>query len=152
AGMAYADRIAVVDGDVSYTWRDFRSRSRRFASALRAKGLRRDDRIAFLALNSEPLLLAHFAIPQAGGVLVAINTRWSADEVCYVIEHSGAAVVFHTPELKALLSKVPGGVHQLDTHRDFEEFLATGADEVVESWLTKEEDSVAIDYTSGTTG
>jgi len=61
---------------------------------LRAAGLRKGDRIAFLALNSEPLLLAHFGVPQAGGVLVAINTRWSADEIGYVVEHSGAGLVF----------------------------------------------------------
>jgi len=66
AGDAYADRIAVVDGEVEYTWRDFRARSRRFASALKARGLEKGDRVALLALNSEPLLLAHFGVPLAG--------------------------------------------------------------------------------------
>ena len=152
AGTAYAERAAVVDGDVSYTWRDFRARSRRLASALRETGLRRDDRIAFLAINSEPLLLAHFAVPQAGGVLVAINTRWSADEVGYVVEHSGAGIVFYTPELEALLGKVPRHVKRFDARRDFEALLITGADEVVESWLATEDDLITINYTSGTTG
>src|ERR1700694_1268800 len=83
AGDAFADRVAVVDGPVSYTWKEFRDRSRRLASALRGAGLEKGDRIAFLAWNSEPLLLAHFAVPQAGGVLVAINTRLSVDEIAY---------------------------------------------------------------------
>ena len=96
AGDAYADRVAVVDGPVSYTWKEFRARSRRFASALRSVGLKKEDRIAFLAWNSEPLLLGHFGVPQAGGVLVAINTRLSADEIAYIVEHSGSTMVFHS--------------------------------------------------------
>ena len=152
AGTVYADRVAVVDGDVSYTWRDFRARARRFASALRGAGLRKGDRVAFLALNSEPLLLAHFAVPQAGGVLVAINTRLSADEIGYVIQHSGAGIVFYTPELEPKLSKVPRGVRRLGTQRDLEAFLATGTAAEVESWLTDEDESISINYTSGTTG
>ena len=72
AGEAYADYPAAVDGNVSYTWKELRARSRRFASALRADGLQKHDRVAFLAFNSEPLLLAHHAVPLAGGVLVAI--------------------------------------------------------------------------------
>ena len=141
-----------MDGHVTYTWRDFRARSRRLASALRATGLRKGDRVAFLALNSEPLLLAHFGVPQAGGVLVAINTRLSADEIGYVVEHSGAGLVFYTPELEERLGKVPSRVRRLDTHRDFEEVVSGGTDGVVESWLTDEDDSITINYTSGTTG
>ncbi len=152
SGTVYADRVAVVDGDVSYTWREFRARSRRLASALRDAGLRKGDRIAFLALNSEPLLLAHFGVAQAGGVLVAINTRLSADEIAYIVEHSGSDVVCYTPELEKLLDKVPPGVRRLNTHGDFETFLAAGSDREVESWLSDESDTVTINYTSGTTG
>ena len=120
SGTAHASRVAVIDGDVSYTWRDLRARSRRLASALRANGIQKGDRVAFLALNSEPLLLAHFSVPQAGGVLVAINTRLSADEVAYIVAHSGSRIVFYTPELERLLAKVPSSVRRLDTHREFE--------------------------------
>ncbi|MCH7934851.1 MAG: AMP-binding protein, partial [Gemmatimonadetes bacterium] len=90
AGEAYAEHIAVVDGEIEYTWRDFRARARRFASALKADGLQKGDRVAFLALNSEPLLLGHFGVPLAGGTLVSINTRLSPDEIGYIIEQSGS--------------------------------------------------------------
>ncbi|HAT18470.1 MAG TPA: acyl-CoA synthetase, partial [Gemmatimonadetes bacterium] len=100
AGDAYADRIAVVDGEVEYTWRDFRTRARRFASALQAQGLEKGDRIAFLALNSEPLLLAHFGVPLAGGTLVSINTRLTSAEIGYILEQSGSTKVFYSPELR----------------------------------------------------
>ncbi|HSR23746.1 MAG TPA: AMP-binding protein, partial [Candidatus Eisenbacteria bacterium] len=48
AGIVHADRIAAVDGDRRYTYREWRGRSRRLASALRGAGLRRGDRVAFL--------------------------------------------------------------------------------------------------------
>jgi fatty-acyl-CoA synthase len=152
AGDVFADRVAVVDGPVSYTWKQFRARSRRFASALRKAGLKKGDRIAFLAWNSEPMLLAHYGVPQAGGVLVAINTRLSADEVAYIVEHSGSKMVFHSADLEASLAGVPDGVRRVNLATGFEDFLAGGSDGPVDSWLEDEYETIAIDYTSGTTG
>ena len=152
AGIVHADREAVTDGDTAYTWREFRARARRLASALRAQGLRKEDRVAFVALNSEPLLLAHFAVPMAGGILVAINTRWSAEEVAYVIEHCGARWVCYTPELKSQIDKVAPGVRRVATDEAFEALVGAGEDGPVESWLENEDDSISFNYTSGTTG
>src|SRR5437879_9191170 len=67
AGTVHAERLAAVDGERRFTYAEWRARSRRLASALRRAGLRKDDRVAFLALNSEPLLLAHFGVPRRAG-------------------------------------------------------------------------------------
>ena len=152
AGTVHAGRLAVVDGGRRYTFGEWRGRSRRLAHALRAAGLAKDDRVAFLALNSEPLLLAHFGVLQAGGVLVAINTRLTADEVGYILEHSGATMVFHSAELEPLLAEAPAGIRRVNVEAGFEDFLATGSDGPVEPWLGDEYEVCAIDYTSGTTG
>ena len=152
AGSAHADRVAVVDGPHRFTYGEWRARARRFAHALRRAGLKKGDRIAFLAFNSEPLLLGHFSVPQAGGVIVAINTRLSADEVAYILEHSGSTFVFFSPELEALLEGTPQTVRRVNLATGFEAFVAEGSDEPVESWLEDEYETLAIDYTSGTTG
>jgi len=152
AGEAFADRVAVVDGPISHTWREFRARARRLASALRAKGMRKGDRVAFLAFNSEPLLLAHYAVPMAGGVIVAINTRLAPDEVAYIVEHSGSKAIFYSSELEPLVASVPAHVKGHDIEAVFEDFLAAGSDAPLESWLEDEYETIAIDYTSGTTG
>ncbi len=152
SGTVHATRVAVTDGDVSYTWSEFRGRARRFASALRASGLRKGDRVAFLSLNSEPLLLAHFAVPMAGGVLVAINARWSAEEIAYVVEHSGAARIFVSPDLAHLLAGVKSAMTRVDTRVGLDRFLDLGADEPLESWLEDESEPISINYSSGTTG
>jgi fatty-acyl-CoA synthase len=152
AGTVHANRVAVIVGDARYTWAAVRARARRLASALRSRGLRRGDRVAFLALNSEPLLTAHFAVPMAGGVIVAINTRLSAGEVGYIVTHSGSRFLFLSPELSPLADSVPEGVERCLLDDEFEQLLSTGDDASVASWLVAEEDLCAIDYTSGTTG
>ncbi len=152
AGSVHATRIAVVDGPRGYTYREWRARSRRFAWALRRAGLQKDDRVAILALNSEPLLLSHFAVPQAGGILVAINTRLNAREVGYILEHSGSRFAFYSPELKEQLELAPQDVPRIQLGSGFESFLATRTEDAVDSWLEDEYDTIAIDYTSGTTG
>jgi fatty-acyl-CoA synthase len=152
AGTVHADRTAVHDGAVRYTWAELRGRSRRLASALRRQGLAAGDRVAFLALNGEPLLMGHFGVLQAGGVLVAINTRLNADEVAYIVSHSSSRFLFHSPELGPALTSLPDDVRRVPIGPEFEAFLADGADGAVDPWLECEDDLCAIDYTSGTTG
>jgi fatty-acyl-CoA synthase len=152
AGYVFADRVAVVDAGRTHKYGEWRARARRFASALRAAGMRKDDRVTFLALNSEPLLLAHFAVLQAGCALVAINTRLSPDEVAYVVEHSESRLLFHSPELTPQLASLPDSVRTIELGPEFEAYLEQGTDAPIESWLEDEYEVCAIDYTSGTTG
>src|SRR5262245_57215162 len=85
----YPDKVAIIHGERRYTYREFEERVHRLASRLRAAGLQKHDRVAFLAPNIPPMLEAHFGVPSAGGILVAINTRLSADEIGYILQHSG---------------------------------------------------------------
>jgi acyl-CoA synthetase (AMP-forming)/AMP-acid ligase II len=151
SGTVHAERTAVIDGDRRYSYREMRARSRRLASALRGTGVQKDDRVAFLAFNSEPLLLGHFGVPQAGGVIVAVNTRLTPGEIAYILEHSGARLVFFSPELEGLLDHAPD-LPRVNLGTEFEDFLATGSEDPVEPWLEDEYEVCAIDYTSGTTG
>ncbi len=150
--MVYAERTAVVDGEKSYNWQEFRARARRFASALRRYGLKDGDRVAFLALNSEPILLSHFGVPLGGQTLVAINTRLNAEEIGYILQHSGARFVFYSPGLAAQLAAAPAKVRRVDIQREFEAFLQEGSAEEPTWPTTGEGDPLSINYTSGTTG
>lgn len=152
AGQAHAERTAVVDGKVRYTYREWRDRARRLASALRRSGLREGDRVAFLALNSEPLLLAHFGVPLAGGIVVAINTRLSAGEIGYILRHCGARTVVVDPELESQLAEAPDSIERIVTGAGFEELIASGSAEPLAGGPADEYETIAIDYTSGTTG
>src|SRR5258705_10613792 len=108
ASVVHAARIAVVDRGRQTTWSEFGARSRRFADRLRRSGLKPGERVAFLALNSEPLLLAHFAVLQAGGVLVAINTRLARSEVEHILADSSSRFFFYSAELKGTIPPAGG--------------------------------------------
>jgi acyl-CoA synthetase (AMP-forming)/AMP-acid ligase II len=148
----HPDRNAVVYGEQRRTYAELRERVNRLASALRARGLERHDRVAALLPNVPELLELHHAVPAAGGVLVAINVRLSAGEIGYILEHSGSRVLVVDPELEPLAAQAPDGIEIVRTGDPYEELVAAGDPAGVESWLRDEEEPIAIDYTSGTTG
>src|SRR3954452_13569589 len=145
----HPDRVAVVYGEQRRTYAELRERVDRLASALRARGLERHDRVAALCPNVPELLELHHAVPAAGGVLVAINVRLSAQEVAYILEHSGARVLFVDPELEEL---APDGIEVVRVGDEYEALISSGDPAGVPSLLRDEEEPIAIDYTSGTTG
>src|ERR671915_2616427 len=81
SAYVFPDKTAVVYGDRRYTYREFEERVNRLASRLRDSGLQKGERVAFLCPNTPPMLEGTFAVPAAGLVLVAINTRLSAGEI-----------------------------------------------------------------------
>src|SRR6516165_3871437 len=99
SARVFPDRTAVVDRDRRFTYREFHERARSMAAVLEAIGIQTGDRVAFLALNSEPLLTAHFGVPMSGAVLVAINTRLARNDFVYILNHSAAAVLIADPTL-----------------------------------------------------
>jgi fatty-acyl-CoA synthase len=159
SAYVFPDKTAVVHGERRYSYREFEERVNRLASALRRAGLDKHDRVAFLCPNIPPLLEAHFAVPAAGGILVAINTRLGSEEVAYILSHSGARFLFVDRELEPVVAPVDTSrievVRVDDTGAPgdpYEDFLAGGSPEPVESWLEDEEEPISINYTSGTTG
>src|SRR5690349_19604683 len=71
----YPDKDAVVYAERRVSYADFAAQTTRVAQALRASGVEPGDRVAYLLPNLPEMLVAHFAVPLAGAVLVAINTR-----------------------------------------------------------------------------
>src|SRR5919202_5664428 len=155
----FPDKTAVVYGDRRYTYKEFEERVNRLASHLREEAnLLKGDRVAFLCPNSPPMLEAHFAVPAAGNILVSINTRLAKDEVKYIVEHSNSKVVFVDAELEELLEGVDDTVEVVRVENageegdPYEKYLAEGSPESVESVLEDEEETISVNYTSGTTG
>jgi fatty-acyl-CoA synthase len=159
SALVFPNKVAVVHGERRYTYRQFAERVYRLANQLRAAGLRKHDRVAFLSPNAPALLEAHFGVPAAGGILVAINTRLTSREIDYILKHSGSRFLFVDAELLPLVEslELPGVelVRIDDTGQPddpYEQFLAAGSPEPPESWLEDEEETISINYTSGTTG
>jgi fatty-acyl-CoA synthase len=60
-------------------------------------------RVALLLLNVTAALELHYAVPAVGGILVPLNTRLAPNDYAYILEHSGAEVVFADQRLRARL-------------------------------------------------
>ena len=153
----FPEKTAVVYGGRRYSYGELEERVNRLSSRLRDAGLQKGDRVAFLCPNTPPMLEAHFGVPAAGLVLVAINTRLGKDEVSYIVGHSGAKMVFVDAELEGLLADVEGveTVRIDDTGEEgdpYEDYLAEGSSEPAPDALEDEEETISINYTSGTTG
>jgi fatty-acyl-CoA synthase len=159
AAYVYPDKVAVVHGKRRYSYRELAERSWRLANALRSAGLAKGDRVAALLFNSPAMLEAHFGVPAAGGILVAVNNRLSSAEVGYIVQHSGAKYLLLDAGLVAVAE--PSGLAGVTVIRcddtgvpgdPYEDFLAGASPARPASWLEHEEETISINYTSGTTG
>jgi fatty-acyl-CoA synthase len=156
AAHVFGDRVGVIDGDVRYTYAQFLERTLKFAGALRALGVMPSDRVAVVAGNSHVLLAAHYAVPFAGAVLVALNTRVTAADMAYTLEHAGCSVFIYESAYEPAALKAAA-----ECHRPVRLVRAGGDDDELEALVaagspysvpvTGERDLLSINYTSGTT-
>ena len=156
AELIYPDRTAIVDEPDqpaqswgTLTYRQMAERARAIAAGLDAMGIGQGERVAMVSHNSARLLTALFGVSGSGRILVPINFRLVAEEVKYIVEHSGARVLLVDPELSDSLKEV-----------ECERTLVIGADADEElmrfgveptPWAGDEDATATINYTSGTT-
>ncbi|MBV2365392.1 long-chain-fatty-acid--CoA ligase [Streptomonospora nanhaiensis] len=156
----YPDLDAVVDGDLRLTYAGFFERCDRWSAALQRMGVRKGDRVAYIAPNTHAQLESFYAVPQIGAVLVPVNYRLAPDDFAYIIEHSGAEVVCaHADQLAAVdrvRDRLPHVRHFVALEgsapgwADYETLLAESAPDYTPVEIA-ETDLLTINYTSGTT-
>src|SRR5437867_11126627 len=153
----YGDREAVVNepnppggGLGRFTYAAFAEMARSLAAALDDLGVAENDRVAIVSPNAARFLVSLFGVSVYGRVLVPVNYRLNAEEIRYIIEHSGSTVALIDPELEEPLR------HLAVKHR-FVLGAATdpqlfGRRDARPRWtVTDENATVSINYTSGTT-
>jgi fatty-acyl-CoA synthase len=156
AEQVYPDRIAVVDEPDqpapswgSFTYGEMAAKARAIAAGLDARGIGAGERVAMVSHNSARLLTALFGVSGSGRVLVPVNFRLVAEEVRYIVEHSGARALLVDPELNDALGDV-SCEHRLVIGDDSDGWLMSdGALPAV--WQPDELATATINYTSGTT-
>jgi acyl-CoA synthetase (AMP-forming)/AMP-acid ligase II len=159
AELVYPDRVGVVDepdqvasswGDVTY--RRLRELARAQAAALDRLGFERGDRVAIVSHNAARLLASFYGVSAWGRVLVPVNFRLKAEEIAYIVEHSGARALLVDPELADALSEVKCEHRFVIGDETDEQLWPVGAGDEPEPWAERDEDATAtINYTSGTT-
>jgi fatty-acyl-CoA synthase len=156
AAAVYGDRIGFVDepdqpaeswGEVTYARMAELARAQ--AAGLDALGVGLGERVAIVSQNSARLLTSFFGVSGYGRVLVPVNFRLSADEVGYIVEHSGADVLLVDPELDDALSGIDARRRFVIGPEADAELLKFDADPI--AWTPDEDATASINYTSGTT-
>ncbi|MFI6213397.1 AMP-binding protein [Nocardia brasiliensis] len=156
AVTVYPDRVAIVDepdqpatswGEITYA--QLHDRARAQAAALDQLGVATGARVAVVSQNSARLLSCFFGVSGWGRVLVPINFRLGAEEIAYIIEHSGAEVLLVDPALKSVVDQIDCRVTFVFGQDDDQIWSATGQPR---AWVDASESATAtINYTSGTT-
>ena len=160
AATVYADRPAVVDepetpgsmGQLTYGELDARSRG--MALALGDMGVGLGERVAIVSPNAARFLVSFFGVSGYGRVLVPINYRLGAEEIRYIVEHSGASTLLIDPDSEESVAGVSVKNRVvLDGSSDADLFspLSAGASKQPEPWVPDEGATASINYTSGTT-
>ncbi|MBV9586772.1 MAG: AMP-binding protein, partial [Alphaproteobacteria bacterium] len=115
ARRLYGDREAVVDGALRLSYAQFLERCDRWSSALQALGIRKGDRVSYVAPNTHAHLEAYYAVPQIGAVLVPINYRLLPNDFEYIINHCGARIVCahsdYIEGFESIRDRLPGIEH-----------------------------------------
>lgn len=149
----------------AYTNREIYELACQMAGVLRARGAQPGDRILLIMLNSPAVYAAFIAIWKIGAVMVPVTPMWTAREVRYVLQDSGARLVITSPELAARLTEASADLP------DFDGILVYGSKETASTANTinlaaelatvppfgplverAPEDLAMLLYTSGTTG
>ena len=169
AASVFAGRTALVEGDRRFTYAEYHARVSQLASALAQAGVEPGDVVATVIPNTLAHVEACFAIPACGAVLNTINIRLDVDTVAYILDHGEAKAVLADAQflglVEAAIKRMEGpapmvievgaaeaGHPASGKYPEYEEFL-TGGDPAFD-WVMPEDEweSLALNYTSGTTG
>ncbi len=141
------DQPAESWGSISY--REMARRAKAIAAGLDELGIEQGERVAMVSHNSARLLTALFGVSGSGRILVPINFRLVAEEIRYIIEHSGARVLLVDPELEHDLA---------DVECEMKWTIGADSDAILmkfdvepRPWDGDEDATATINYTSGTT-
>jgi acyl-CoA synthetase (AMP-forming)/AMP-acid ligase II len=156
AEQVYPDRVAFVDEPDqpatswgTQTYQEMANRARAQAAGLDALGIPQGARVAIVSQNSARLLTSFFGVSGSGRILVPINFRLVANEISYIVEHSGADVLLVDPELNESLASVTA-THRFVIGQESDEVLYRfGVEPRI--WSPDEDATATINYTSGTT-
>ncbi|MGR3648153.1 MAG: AMP-binding protein [Shimia sp.] len=165
----FPNRLAVVHGRHRKTYTEYHARCSQLASVLTDMGVQSGNVVATLLPNIPAAAEAHFGVPACGGVLNAINIRLDVATVAYILDHGEAKVILVDSAFldlaeaacKDMRKRPPKiievadpdhGVPASGRHPEYEDVLASGDAHFVWKLPEDEWESLALNYTSGTTG
>ena len=153
---------ALVSAKSSFTWSEFKIRVASLAGGLKNLGLKTEDRVAMLSLNSHRYAEFYYGVFWAGGNVVPMNIRWSLSEHIYAINDSEARFIIVDDNFKDIGKSLTEACASLNCIIHASDNRVAGEminyEDIIENSLPVEdsnrsgEDLAGIFYTGGTTG
>lgn len=164
AEQQYPQRTAVVCGKQQFTYAQLAERVGRLAGALREAGVQPGERVAFLSTNCHRLLEAYYGVVEAGAVLLPLNIRLAPQELAYILNDSGASVLFFQSHFLELVESFRSALSTVKTFysldnvplaswissQNFEALLSSAPPYRADIMLVDENSLAELFYTSGT--
>ncbi|SCB28501.1 fatty acid--CoA ligase [Cupriavidus alkaliphilus] len=104
----YGDQQITYRGQLRHSYREFRQRVGRLASALAAQGVAHGTTVAVMDWDSHRYLECYFGVPMMGATLFTVNVRLSAQQILYTLNDSGAEVVLLHPDFLPVMEEIRG--------------------------------------------
>jgi len=157
----FPNDVGLIFGEKRLTWKELDTRAEAFANSLFGLGLKRGDRVAIYAKNSNQWVEALFGLAQVGLISVTVNYRLTANEVTFIIENSGAKAIICDESTEQNALEVQKNVPELNhviNSGFFENLISNFKFQISDSnpkseiRNPKSDNAAMLLYTSGTTG
>src|SRR5215813_1865991 len=169
AAEIYPETTAIIHGQRRWTYAEFYARSRRLASALARRGIKRGDTVSVMLANTPAMIEAHYGVPMTGGVLNTLNTRLDATIIAFSLDHAETKVLITDREFSRTMKEALAQARAKPLVIDYDDAEFTGSGERLGSleyedfvqegdpdfaWRMPDDewDAISLNYTSGTTG
>ena len=159
----YGEKKAIIGEDRDFTYKELNDRVNQLSDGLRKLGIKKGDRVAYLAPNSVEMLEGFYGVFQLGAIMVPLNIRLKPDDYLFILNHSESKVLLVDQDLYHLIEPIKDkleAVEQVIVHYhdgsceelNYEEFLQIHSKEPFDRENLEETDVCSLLYTSGTTG
>jgi fatty-acyl-CoA synthase len=159
----YGSKKAIFADDRVFTYEELNTRVNQLSHGLKASGIEKGDRVAFLAPNSVEMLEGFYGIFQLGGIIVPLNIRLKPEDYMYILNHSESKILFVDQDLYHLILPVKDQlktVKKIFVHykeeeteeSDYDSWLSSQDSSPYQREVLDENDVCSLLYTSGTTG
>lgn len=157
----YGKDLAYVEGARTLTHEELLARSKKIGSALHKIGIRRQERVGILSMNSIEYGEVIAATQWSGHILATVNFRLAGPEMVFIINDGAPRVLFFEAQYLPLVEKLRPELRSVEFFiciggkaewaMDYADFVASG-DAEGPPFRSREEDIFCLIYTSGTTG
>lgn len=160
----YPQKIAVIDGEKEFTYKEFGERTDQLSMALHHTGIQKGDHVAVMLPNTHYMLECFYGICQLGAAMVPLNYRLSPEDLEYIINHSDSKMLIVDEEFSGLIKDIEDklsleqivivSVEGFETSLkgiDYESFLQHTHRTTLPEIEIDENQLLTLNYTSGTT-